>query len=360
MRRLRSACSAVLFLLASVLAVSVSFADAGEEEARKLFKDGVGFLNRGSFAEALDRFERAYDLWHNPKILLNIATTLRELGRLPDAANAYQQYLKDSGADPERVPEVQKALAEIDPKVSVLQVEVKTPGASLSVHGTALRRESARTLRLVRTLGDEADASSTWTVRVVPGEHLISIAKEGFETHTEKVMLAAGEKRSLTIGLDPRGGHASGEPEPEPSETPEPSSEPEVLDLSHSGQVSLIARADVDGKFRGAVGVVGVGYGLGDVVELQVAALVGRDKGFEPGATLYLSTGVFKPLGYVGVPVFFVDGTSPGAHGALGLQVDPSRSLGIVGQVGAAAFFNVPEHRESTAFIVSLGVQGRL
>lgn len=360
MTRLRSACSVALLLLASVLAVSVTFADEGEEEARKLFKDGVGFLNRGSFAEALDRFERAYDLWHNPKILLNIATTLRELGRLPDAANAYQQYLKDSGADPERVPEVRRALAEIDPKVSVLQVEVKTPGASLSVHGTAMRRESARTLRLVRTLGDELDASRTWTVRVVPGEHLISIAKEGFETYTQKVMLAAGEKRSLTVALEQRGERQSEEPEPGPAEATEPSGEPEVSDLSHSGQLSLFTRADVDGKFRGAVGGVGAGYGLGEVLELQVAALVGRDKGFEPGATLYLSTGVVKPLGYVGVPVFFVDGARPGGHGAVGLQVDPSRHVGIFGQAGVAAFFKAPDQRESTAFVLSLGVQGRL
>lgn len=359
MTRLRFACSA-WFLLASVLVVSVTCADEGEEEARKLFKDGVGYLNRGSFAEALDRFERAYDLWHNPKILLNIATTLRELGRLPDAANAYQQYLKDSGADPERVPEVKKALTEIDPKVGVLEIEVKTPDASLSIHGAASRRESARNLRIVRTLGEESDASRTWTVRVVPGEHLISIAKEGFETYTQKVMLAAGEKRSLSVALEQRGERQSEDPGPEPLEATEPLGEPEVSDLSHSGQLSLFTRVDVDGKFRGAVGALGMGYGLGDVVELQVGALVGRDKGFEPGATLYLSTGVFKPLGYVGVPVFFVDGTSPGARGAVGLQVDPSRSIGILGQLGAAAFFNVPEHRESTAFILSLGVQGRL
>lgn len=359
MARLRSACSVALFLVASVMAVS-AFADEGEEEARKLFKDGVGYLNRGSFAEALDRFERAYDLWHNPKILLNIATTLRELGRLPDAANAYQQYLKDSGADPERLPEVKKALSEIDPKVGLLEIEVKTPDASLSIHGTASRRESARNLRIVRTFGEESDASRTWTVRVVPGEHLISIAKEGFETYTEKVMLAAGEKRSLSVALEPRGERETEEPEPEPLEVTEPSSEPETSDLSHSGQLLLFTRVDIDGRFRGAVGALGMGYGLGDVVELQVGALVGRDKGFEPGASFYLSTGVFKPLGYVGVPVFFVDGTSPGAHGAVGLQVDPSPSIGILGQVGAAAFFNVPEHRESTAFLVSLGVQGRL
>jgi hypothetical protein len=42
------------------------------------------------------------------------------------------------------------------------------------------------------------------------------------------------------------------------------------------------------------------------------------------------------------------------------LQVDPTENFGAFLQVGVAAFFGAPEDRESTAFVPSIGVQGRL
>jgi hypothetical protein len=332
------------FTLASLLGITAPLADGDERQARELFKNGVTLLNKGNFTDALDRFERAYELWRNPKILLNIATTLRELGRLTEAASAYESYLQDPEADTTRVADVRKALSEIDAKIAAVTVDVKTDGATVSVDGKEVERKPA-------------ESGGTWFVRVMPGDHVVTISKDGFQTHTEKLTAAAGEKLTLRVMLEPIERAAPRAPQPERTTAPPASSDPESL--SHDSQASVFARGDIDGKFRGAVAVVGVGYGLGDVLELQAAALMGRDKGFEVGASIYLSTGVLKPVVYVGSPTFFADGASPGVHAAIGLQVDPSRHLGLFAHVGGAAFLNAPETRESAAFVPSLGAQGR-
>ena len=45
-------------------------------EATKLFKEGTKLLDDAEYVGALDRFNQAYALWANPKILINIGTSL--------------------------------------------------------------------------------------------------------------------------------------------------------------------------------------------------------------------------------------------------------------------------------------------
>ncbi len=346
----------IVVLVACLLVASHGRA-ADEQRARELFKEGVGQLQKGKFADALDSFQKAHGYWRNPKILLNIATTLRELDRLPEAAHAYERYLASDDADPDKVAEVEQALKGIDSKLGRLTIVVAIEGAGIEIDGRVVERvdgpATGESIPAALASGDEV---FRWTVRLESGEHAVEVAKEGYEAFWEKVVLEAGSSQTLEVRLEEIKADPPKKPKPRTSEPVPEESE----DLSHAGQVLLVTRADIDGKFRGAVGVIGAGYGLGSVVDVQVAGLVGRDKGVEPGASVHLGTGTFKPHAYVGVPVFFVDGASPGFHGALGVQFDPSKSIGGFVQVGFAAFANVPEQRESTAFVPSVGVQGRL
>ena len=329
---------------------SLAWGGSDELQARDLFKNGVELLRNGEFAPALDHFERAYEHWRNPKILLNIATTLRQLDRLPEAADTYELYLADPGADPAKSEEVRRALEEIDARLGRLVIDVGG-GAVVTVDGRRLERERHRTTKdLVRML-PLGEANPGWRVRVNPGEHEVEVTREGSASRTVRVTLSAGEERAIAVELDATEAQVS---PPKAMDAPAP------VDLSHGGQVGLVARADVDGKMRGAVAALGASYGLGSLVELQAAGLVGRDKGAELGAAFYLMRGTWKPVAYVGVPVFFVEGVSPGVHGALGLHVDPSRNLGAFLLVGVATFMNVPEDRDATVFVPSAGIQGRL
>lgn len=356
MSKLRAAVG-VLTLAVCLTSPLVAIADEDEARARALFKEGVSDLQKGAFESALQNFESAYEHWRNPKILLNIATTLRQLDRLAEAGDMYELYLADPGADPEKVPEVKQALSEIDAKTGRLVLEVSVEGATVTVDGDRLERsKTPSTKRLVRTLPLEEEQAGRWRVRLRAGTHEVRVSKEGYRPWTQQVTLPAGQQETLTATLEPEQ-----ETEPSPPPAPPPPEAPEVEEsLAHDGQIVLFTRADVDGKFRGAVGVLGVGYGLGKMVEPQIAALVGRDKGVEAGASFYFGESMFKPVAYVGVPVFFVDGASPGLHGAVGLHVDPAPSFGAFVQVGVAGFLNVPEEREAAAFVPSAGIQGRL
>jgi len=87
--------------------------EAKRELARGLFREGVALLDAGRYAEALQCFQRAYVSWNSPKILLNIATSLRDLGQNAKAATTYARYLATVEPDNPRREEVARALEEI-------------------------------------------------------------------------------------------------------------------------------------------------------------------------------------------------------------------------------------------------------
>ena len=65
----------------SLLCSPVRADDASEREGRALFDKGNQRIKEGDFAGALEAFQSAYAKYPNVKILLNIGTTLRHLGR---------------------------------------------------------------------------------------------------------------------------------------------------------------------------------------------------------------------------------------------------------------------------------------
>src|SRR2546423_10254624 len=58
--------------------------------AQALMTEGVRQLRAQSFDQALANFLDAYSKLPSPKILLNVASTLHDMGRPADAANTYQ------------------------------------------------------------------------------------------------------------------------------------------------------------------------------------------------------------------------------------------------------------------------------
>src|SRR5689334_21178219 len=77
--------------------------DKARALAAALMTEGVRQLQAQSYDQALANFLEAYNKLPSPKILLNVASTLRDMGRLAEAANTYQRYLADPMTGPERV-----------------------------------------------------------------------------------------------------------------------------------------------------------------------------------------------------------------------------------------------------------------
>jgi tetratricopeptide (TPR) repeat protein len=77
-------------------------ADALDEEGRGLFLAGQAAYNRARFDEALDYFERSYELSHRPQLLFNIGLAATRAGEPERARAAFEQYLEDFPSAPNR------------------------------------------------------------------------------------------------------------------------------------------------------------------------------------------------------------------------------------------------------------------
>jgi hypothetical protein len=377
MTRLRG----VAVALAVLLVAGTVQADAkSEREARALFKEANRLLAEKDFVAALDMFRAAYNRWPNPKILLNIGTTLRSLGRDAEAADAYEKYLREGKPDPKRKAEVDAILKELSTRLAKLRIEVNEPGARVLVDG--------------KVVGESPQAI---TLRVEGGTHTIVAEKQGYPAAAATVQIAAGQERVVELRLvqsgsaaPPPGPPPPGPPPPKrvPDPTPEPPppgpravkipGPPEPADgpaggtivkpapppVKDSGRFGAFARADADGKFRGAAATVGVSYGVLSWLEVWLAGTLGPTFGFEPGVTGYILKGTWRPLIAVGVPIMFSDGAKPGIHAAGGVEWNFMRHLAAFLLVGVEAFptaQSTPAVKyEKVIFVPSLGLQARL
>jgi hypothetical protein len=369
--------------LAVLLAAGTVHADArAEREARALFKEANRLLREKDYVAALDMYRAAYGRWPNPKILLNIGTTLRNLGRDAEAADAYERYLVDGKPDAKRRTEVQAILKEITARLGKLRIEVNEPGARVLVDG--------------KVVGESPQAI---TKRVEPGTHTVVAEKQGYPAAAATVQIAAGQERVVELRLV-QPGPPSPTPTPTPTPGPPPKAAPDATPeepptpptpapppagpegpaaggpvsgtvakvapprAGSGGRFGAFARADVDGKFRGAAGTVGASYGVLSFLDVWVAGIIGPKSGLALGGTAYLLKGRFRPLGTVAVPLLFADGARPGVHVGVGAEYAFHRNLAAFLLVGLQ-FYPTAQTTdtvkyEKLVFVPSLGLQARL
>lgn len=161
-----------------------SFAD--KAQAQKLLKEGNQAVGEGDYTAALAKFEAANARYPSPKLLVNIGTTLRLLGRYAEAAAAFERYLADPSAEKSRVSEINRALQEIDLLVGRLKILVKEPDARVQLDGKALSGWKS---------GD--------VLRVNPGEHTVVAERPGFPPAVSTLRIAASERRDVTLEFTP-------------------------------------------------------------------------------------------------------------------------------------------------------------
>lgn len=343
-------------LVVALLSISgTASAQSKKQRARSHFQAGLHLLDGKHYARALGEFRAAYALWNNPKILLDIGTTLRQLKRDAEAANAYARYLKSPDADPAKTAAVERALADIDAKVGRLRIQVSEPGARVLVDGTT-----------------SAEWRGDGPLRVDPGTHTVVARKPGSVPAVATVSVTAGEVRSVKLELvaQQKPAPQPGQQAPQPGQPPEPAA-PRTTKAPvdrgvqpgarHApGPLGVFVRADIDGKGRGAVIAPGASYRFGRYFQLEAAGLIGRDKGGWIGARGGLLSGTFEPSLLIAVPVFVVQGPRVGVQGAAGLAWNASARFAAFVDVGVAHFFSPPPHYDATVFVPSAGVRARL
>jgi hypothetical protein len=385
--------------------------------AQALMTEGVKQLRARSLDQALANFLEAYAKFPSPKILLNVASTLHDMGRLADAANTYQRYLADPATGSERVAEVKDLLLKLDEQLTILTVRVSPHGSEISIDG-----------------GPFIPVGSTLVTRVRSGLHLVRIRKDerndelplnGFEGENKEVTpsLAAEVARppgQPAVVAQARTPEVSGAKPPElkggaevnPPERVEgwliTGTEYGTSDATGRGRVvhdrnngrdlsaivpryevsdrgtaviddgdaidsGLISVLRIDGKGRGFAGGAGIAIARGNL-EIELMVLKSDELGGYLGMRYRPFTGVFRPYAGFGVPGFAFDHDemqpdgsiqttkrlAVGLRAAAGLELMINGHFSVQGDVGYEHFFFVDDHFEADVFVPTLGVIGRL
>lgn len=184
MRRALAALAAALVLAQAGGAFGGEAAD--KAAAQKLLQAGNQLVGDGDYVAALEKFRAAYARYPSAKILLNIGTTLRQLGRNIEAAEAYEAYLKDPKADRAKAASAERILKEINAVIARLRIEVNEPGAKVSLDGKVL-----------------PGFQSGGEIRVEAGDHTVVAEREGFPPAVQTLKLAASEQRTVSLRLAP-------------------------------------------------------------------------------------------------------------------------------------------------------------
>jgi len=367
--------------------------------AQALMTEGVHRLQIQAYDQALANFLEAYNRFPSPKILLNIASTLNDMGRAADAANTYQRYLSDPATGAERVAEVKELLIKLDAQLTILTVHVTPHGSEVSIDA-----------------GPFVPVGSSLQTRVRPGTHTIRI-RSGSAINAVDLNSFEGETRDVTLEVKPEPQAPTAAAPPPSAAKPPEQVEGWLVDGRTYGTVDANSRqrrvhADVTGAdvkpfvpggdleyeappdlaepvehltsgvvgsvridgnhWKGFAGGLGIAYAASDNFEVELAGLKSDVYGAYAGARYLLLTDWLRPYLAAGIPMFFFTDDSDqkqvsvGGRLAAGIELKINGHLSVQGDLGVEHFFNVSNviykmHTfEATTFAPTIGVIGRL
>ncbi|MEY4575528.1 MAG: hypothetical protein RL701_231 [Pseudomonadota bacterium] len=186
---LRSALLRLILLCSLVVRVPLVAAQTQDDSARDasarvLFEEGVQFAERGSWADAEDRFRRALSLRTSAVIAYNLASALVERGKLVEASETLHRVQVDDNADP----------------------ALKRAGNALQVR---LSKEIGRVAVTVRGWqpGDRAvldsqilfNAQLGVEIPIDPGVHQLRLERAGSTVELKTLTIAASDRRRIEL-----------------------------------------------------------------------------------------------------------------------------------------------------------------
>ena len=179
--------AARLFSSRWALPVSVSgtaHAQVTESEraaARQLFHEGDELQRAGKFAEALDKFQRAQQVFSAPTNMLRIAECDAALGHLVASAEAYRALVRtplpahSPKAFEAAVDQARGELAQVEPRVPRLVIRIDPAGAPVP--------------RCKSTGSPSPPRFSASLFPLDPGSHEVLVSASGFVSAQQSVVL---------------------------------------------------------------------------------------------------------------------------------------------------------------------------
>lgn len=328
--------------------------DTARNEARALLQGGNKLLEQGDRAGALALFESAYARFPSPLILINIGTTLRDLDRPAEAANAYARFIAAPGEYTDRLPRIKKLLAELDRGVAQIVIESRPPDAEIAFG-------DSETYVPIATL-------PKWRVPYGAATR-VRARKTGYRPRDTTVTPRKGSLTVVQFTMEAL--------PPEPVAVPAPAPTPIAGDgtdgstdlgartsAGGGARFGLTGRALIDGRGRGAAGSAGALVRVHRRVELIGAAIFARPGeltfGAYAGAHVELLDGPWRPRVVAGVPVMFDDGPRVSGRAALGLGWYAMPRFAIVLEVGGEYGFNPAGDIDTWQLTPTLGAEAHL
>lgn len=156
------------------------------EEADLHFQQAIDHYRAGRFEKALEHLLRSNRLVPNRNVAFNIARCYEQLGRFDEAFRHYHDVLS-AEPDPKGQANAREAIARIQPRVALIEVETDPPGAQVFIDRQDLgsRGTSPRTLALP------------------PGPHTVIVTLDGYESaRVGPMTLETGARKKATMKLD--------------------------------------------------------------------------------------------------------------------------------------------------------------
>ena len=154
--------------------------------AKAAYDAAVILRNNSDCAGAIAKYQQAYDLAQDPRLLFDMAVCERDLRAYARMQGLLLRYEREDAAaiPPEQKAAVEAALAAIHNLVGAVHVTVSEDDADVSVDG-------------------EGAGKTPLAAPVVLdlGQHALAVKKEGFEPVERTVAISGGNETSVTIAL---------------------------------------------------------------------------------------------------------------------------------------------------------------
>lgn len=351
-------------------------AQPGAARATALADEGAKQREARAFDQALANFLAAYAALPRAGVLLDIAATLRDLGRPADAANTYHRYLAADDSDRARHAEVRGLLRALDDKLAVIALDLEAP-AEVSIDGgpfvevpAAVLTRLRPGLHLIRIR--RPDGVRELSLHAFAGVHQQLGAPRATDAGATSPWLTtgtlyatddpAGPRRSLPAvrAIEPAAAIVVAAPARTATAAVPPTP---PRDRFSAGASALIR---IDGALRGFAAGIGLAVSRGRL-GLDLVYLRAEVNGGYAGARYRLRRGTWRPYVAAGVPAFLYDDLAEatsklalGVRAAGGLEVALGARLSVQADVGYEHFFGLDSPYASDLLVPTLGVIGTL
>lgn len=179
---MRACIRVLVFGLVSLVAVAAG----AQDDAKSLFRQGQTAYQQGDYELSIEKWNAAYQLDPKPLIQYNLSQAYERLGRLVEAEKALELYLRDATADDVYQADARAKRDAIRRRLEStgIQIEGAPDGAKIMVNETSWG------------LTPRPDM-----IRVAPGNHTVSLKKDGYEEFRAVVSVTAGKVVTLKASM---------------------------------------------------------------------------------------------------------------------------------------------------------------